>query len=92
MNSITFDYENENISKVSYAVKYKPQKNVLTNIPINSIPIYKDSFTEKTFSVSGKDEALLYDILELAQKYLNGDTRTKQGKLDLKIDGEKVEG
>ncbi len=92
MNSIKFDYENEKISKVSYAVKYKPQKNVLTNIPINSIPIYKDSFTEKTFSVSGKDEALLYDILELAQKYLNGDTRTKQGKLDLKIDGEKVEG
>lgn len=91
MNAIKFDYENEKISKVSYAVKYKPQKNVLTNIPINSIPIYKDTFSDKQFSVSGKDETLLYEILELAQKYLNGDTRTKQVKLDLKVDGEEVE-
>lgn len=91
MNAIKFDYENAKIAKVSYAVKYKPQKNVLTNIPVNSIPIYKDTFTEKTFSVSGKDEKLLYEILELAKKYIDGDTRTKQGKLDLKIDGENVE-
>lgn len=84
MNSIKFDYsKDEKLEKVSYSVKYKPQKNVLTNIPVNSIPIYKDSFTEQTFSVSGKDETLLYKILELAQNYINGDTRTKQMKLEV---------
>ena len=84
MNSIKFDYgKDEKLEKVSYAVKYTPQKNVLTNIPINSVPIYKDSFSETTFAVSGKDENLLYSILELAEKYINGDTRTKQMKLEV---------
>ena len=84
MNSIKFDYDkDEKLEKVSYAVKYTPQKNVLTNIPINSVPIYKDSFSETTFAVSGKDETLLYSILELAEKYINGDTRTKQMKLEV---------
>ena len=84
MNSIKFDYgKDEKLEKVSYAVKYTPQKNVLTNIPINSVPIYKDSFSETTFAVSGKDESLLYSILELAEKYINGDTRTKQMKLEV---------
>ena len=79
MNSIKFDYgKDEKLEKVSYAVKYTPQKNVLTNIPI-----YKDSFSETTFAVSGKDESLLYSILELAEKYINGDTRTKQMKLEV---------
>ena len=84
MNSIKFDYgKDEKLEKVSYAVNYTPQKNVLTNIPINSVPIYKDSFSETTFAVSGKDETLLYSILELAEKYINGDTRTKQMKLEV---------
>ena len=84
MNSIKFDYgKDEKLEKVSYSVKYTPQKNVLTNIPINSVPIYKDSFSETTFAVSGKDESLLYSILELAEKYINGDTRTKQMKLEV---------
>ena len=84
MNAITFNYGNgEKIEKVSYTVKYTPQSSVLTNIPINNIPIYKESFTEKTFSVSGKDEKLLYSILDCAQGYLNGDTRTKQIKLEV---------
>ncbi len=82
MNALRFVYgSGDKLEKVSYAVKYEPQKNVLTNIPVNSIPIYKEEFSEKTFSVSGKDEKLLYEILELAQKYLNGDTRTKHMKL-----------
>lgn len=81
MNAITFGYgEGEKIDKVSYTVKYKPQESVLANIPINNVPIYKDTFTEKTFAVSGKDEKLLYSILDYASKYIQGETKTKQGK------------
>lgn len=84
MNSISLNYGNdEKIDKVSYAVKYKPQNSVLANIPVNNVPIYKDSFGDETFAVSGKDESLLYEILELAQAYINGDTATKQIKLEI---------
>lgn len=84
MNSITFAYSDANkIEKVSYAVKYQPQNSILANIPVNNVPIYKDTFTEKTFSVSGKDEKLLYEILEHASKYIAGNTRTKQMKLEV---------
>ena len=84
MNAIKLEYGNdEKIQKVSYAVKYKPQNNVITNIPVNNVPIYKEEFTEKTFSVSGKDEKLLYTILDYAQKYIAGDTRTKQMKIEV---------
>lgn len=84
MNAIKLEYgQNEKIEKVSYAVKYKPQNNVITNIPVNNVPIYKEEFTEKTFSVSGKDEKLLYTILDYAQKYIAGDTRTKQMKIEV---------
>lgn len=84
MNAIKLEYgQNERIEKVSYAVKYKPQNNVITNIPVNNVPIYKEEFTEKTFSVSGKDEELLYTILEFAKKYIAGDTRTKQMKIEV---------
>lgn len=84
MNSIKFNYGNcDKLDKVSYSVKYKPQENVLTNIPVNNIPIYKEEFSEKIFSVSGKDEKLLYEILELADAYLKGETKTKQMKLEV---------
>lgn len=84
MNAIKLEYgQNERIEKVSYAVKYKPQNNVITNIPVNNVPIYKEEFTEKTFSVSGKDEELLYTILEFAKKYIAGDIRTKQMKIEV---------
>ena len=84
MNAIKLEYgKNEKIDKVSYTVKYKVHDNVLTNIPVNNVPIYRDDFTEKTFCISGKDEKLLYSLLELAQKYLKGDTRTKQMKLEV---------
>ena len=84
MNAITFGYsEGEKIDKVSYTVKYKPQESVLANIPINNVPIYKDTFTEKTFAVSGKDEKLLYSILDYASKYIQGETKTKQMKLEV---------
>lgn len=84
MNAIKFEYgKNEKIEKVSYAVKYKPQNNIITNIPVNNVPIYKEEFTEKTFAVSGKDEDLLYALLEFAENYINGDTRTKQMKLEV---------
>lgn len=84
MNTVTFTYgESEKIEKVSYTVKYQPQKSILANIPINNVPIYKDTFTEKTFAVSGKDEQLLYTILDYASKYISGNTRTKQMKLEV---------
>lgn len=84
MNAIKLEYgKNEKIEKVSYAVKYKPQNNIITNIPVNNVPIYKEEFSEKTFSVSGKDEKLLYEILDYAQKYIAGDTRTKQMKIEV---------
>ena len=84
MNAIKLEYgKNEKIEKVSYAVKYKPQNNIITNIPVNNVPIYKEEFSEKTFCVSGKDEKLLYEILDYAQKYIAGDTRTKQMKIEV---------
>lgn len=84
MNAIKLEYGNdEKINKVSYAVKYKPQNNIITNIPINNVPIFKEEFTEKTFCVSGKDEKLLYSLLDYAQKYISGDTRTKQMKIEV---------
>ena len=90
MNSIKFDYgKDERLEKVSYAVKYTPQKNVLTNIPVNSVPIYREDFSETTFAVSGKDEELLYKLLDFAEKYINGDTRTKQGEFEFEYSEEK---
>ena len=84
MNAIKLEYgKNEKIEKVSYAVKYKPQNNIITNIPVNNVPIYKEEFSEKTFCVSGKDEKLLYEILDYAQKYIAGDTITKQMKIEV---------
>ena len=84
MNAIKLEYgKNEKIEKVSYAVKYKPQNNIITNIPVNNVPIYKEEFSEKTFCVSGKDGKLLYEILDYAQKYIAGDTRTKQMKIEV---------
>lgn len=84
MNAISFTYgDGEKIKKVSYAVKYQPQNSVLANIPVNNVPIYEDSFSESTFAVSGKDEELLYEIIEHARKYIAGDTRTKQMKIEV---------
>ena len=85
MNSIKFKYDNTgNLSNALYSVKYyfSPKaKNAVVNINTPNLPIYKEEFDEKTFCISGKYINLLQDILELAQKYLNGDTRTKQMKL-----------
>lgn len=84
MNAIKFRYgTDERIDQVSYAVKYKPHNNVLTNIPVNNVPIYKDEFSDKTFAVSGDDEELLYTILDYATKYITGDTKTKQMKIEV---------
>ena len=84
MNAIKFEYgKDDRIEKVSFAVKYQAQTNIIANIPINNVPIYKEEFTEKTFSVSGKDEQLLYQILEYAEKYIAGETRTKQMRLEV---------
>lgn len=83
MNAIKFDYLNDDLAKVSFAVKYQPQTNIIANVPINNVPIYKEEFADKTFSVSGKDEQLLYKILEYAEKYIKGDTKTQQMKIEV---------
>ena len=80
--SISFEYnEAEQINKVSYIVKYKPQKGVTTEIPVKNIPIFDENI--KSFTVSGKDVDLLYDLLRYAKKYIKGDTRTKQMKIEV---------
>lgn len=84
MNAIKLAYgKDERIEKVSYAVKYKPQNNILTNIPLNNVPIYKEEFSETTFAVSGKDEELLYNLLDFAKSYIAGETKTKQMTLEV---------
>ena len=82
MISISFEYnEVKQINKVSYNVKYTPQKGVKTEIPVKNLPIYDE--TIKSFTVSGKDVDLLYEILDYANKYIKGDTRTKQMKIEV---------
>lgn len=84
MNCINFGYgkKSDKLENVLYSVKYNfnEANNAVVNISTSQLPIYKDDFDEKVFCVSGKDETALYDVMDLAIKYLNGDTRTKQGK------------
>ena len=90
MNAIKFDYGKENgpLKNILYSVKYSfnPANNAVLNLSTPMLPIFQDSFDEKTFCVSGKHEQLLYETIELAKAYINGDTATVQGKLNLVVD------
>ena len=92
MNAIKFDYEKGTglLKSILYSVKYSfnPANNAVVNISTPLLPIYKDSFDEKTFCVSGKHEQLLKEVIELAKAYINGDTGTVQGKLNLEVTNE----
>ena len=92
MNAIKFDYEKGNglLKSILYSVKYafNPANNAVVNISTPLLPIYKDSFDEKTFCIAGKHEQLLKEVIELAKAYINGDTGTVQGKLNLVVDNE----
>ena len=89
MNAIKFDYEKGNglLKSILYSVKYafNPANNAVVNISTPLLPIYKDNFDEKTFCISGKHEQLLIDVIELATRYINGETGTVQGKLNLVV-------
>lgn len=84
MNCINFDYtkDSDKLNNVLYSVKYSfnPANNAVVNISTPKLPIFREEFDEKTFCVSGKDENALYEIQELAKKYLEGQTRTEQLK------------
>lgn len=84
MNCIKFGYgkNSDKMENALYSVKYafNEANNAVVNISTPQLPIYKDTFDEKTFCISGKHEEALYKITELAIKYLNGETRTEQQK------------
>ena len=86
MDSIKFEYDaSGQLQKALYSVKYAfaTAKNAVTNIDTPLLPIYKEEFDDKTFCISGKHEDELYEIIELAKKYLQGQTRTEQMKLEV---------
>ena len=89
MNAIKFDYGKENgkLKNVLYSVKYafNPANNAVLNISTPLLPIYQEDFDEKTFCISGKHEQLLYEVIELAKAYINGETGTVQTKLNLVV-------
>lgn len=84
MNSIKFGYakNSDKLDNALYSIKYNfnPANNAVVNINTPQLPIYKESFDEKTFCISGKHETALYEVIDLAVKYLNGETRTEQKK------------
>lgn len=87
MNCIKFGYakDSDKLDNALYSIKYNfnPANNAVVNISTPQLPIYKDTFDESTFCISGKDEEALRKVTELAEKYLNGETRTKQMKLEV---------
>lgn len=92
MNSIRFDYGKDNgvLEKINYSVKYafNPAINAVAPINLNNLPLYKEGMNEDTFYVSECHEAILKETIELAKAYINGDTGTVQGKLNLVVDNE----
>ena len=86
MNALQFYYdETEKLSHVIYIVKYaySDEGHYLVNISTPKLPIYRAEFAQNVFSISGGNEENLYNILDAARAYLNGDTRTKQMKLEV---------
>ena len=84
MNNMFFYYNKESnkLDKALYSIKYafNPANNAVINVSTPQLPIYKDGFDEKTFCISGKHEIALYKVIELAEKYMEGETRTEQQK------------
>lgn len=84
MNVIKFEYDKTDyLCKALYSIEYyfNSQKNAVINISTPMLPIYNESFDEKTFCIAGKHETALHEIIALAKKYMNGETRTKQMSL-----------
>lgn len=83
MNAIRFDYgKGDFLEKALYSVKYafNDANNAVVNISTPLLPIYKEGL-ENTFTISGKDEEALHNVISKSKAYINGETRTKQMKL-----------
>lgn len=92
MNAIKFDFgkNNDSLKNALYSVKYafNSANNAVLNISTPLIPLFQDDFDEKTFCIAGKHESLLKEVIELAKRYINGETGTVQGKLNLVVNNE----
>lgn len=85
---IKFDYgKTDYLEKALYSVKYafSGQKNAIVNISTPLLPLYKEEFGDKTFCISGSDIDDLHDVINLAKKYMKGETRILQQDLNLTI-------
>lgn len=83
MNVITFDYgKSEFLEKALYSVKYafNDANNAVINISTPQLPIYKEGM-ENTFTIAGKHEEALHNVIAKAKAYIKGETATKQMKL-----------
>ena len=83
MNAIKFDYgKDEFLSSALYSAKYafNDQTNAVMNLNTPPLPIYKEGM-ENTFTISGKDEEALHEVIAKAKAYINGESRTTQMKL-----------
>ena len=88
MNVIKFDYgKSDFLEKALYSVKYafSEQNNAVINISTPMLPIYKEEFGDKTFCLSGRYVDQLYEVIEAAKRYINGETKVKQQDLGLTI-------
>lgn len=83
MNAIEFNYGEDSFLKSAlYSAKYQfnEQSNAVMNLNTPPLPIYKEGM-ENTFTISGRDEEALHEVIAKAKAYMKGDTRTKQMKL-----------
>ena len=88
MNVIKFDYGKDDfLEKALYSVKYafSDQNNAVVNISTPMLPIYKEELGDSTYCISGKDVDALHDVIAAAKRYMNGETRTEQTSLNLKV-------
>ena len=91
MNVIQFGYSNDDVLKnVVYSAKYlfHDASNAIMDLKTPKIPVRESSFDDDTYHITGSDKELLHRIIELAKKYINGETGTLQGKLNLVVDNE----
>ena len=83
MNAIKFNYGEDTFLKSAlYSAKYQfnEQSNAVMNLNTPPLPIYKEGM-ENTFTISGKDEDALHEVIAKAKAYINGESRTTQMKL-----------
>lgn len=82
---IKFDYKGNVLKSACYQVCYAPSNEVNTpvNITTPKLPIWNEKAKPGTFYISGIDIEIINDVRKFAENYINGDTRTKQMKLEV---------